>query len=60
MRNHDIVKADGIVAIDARKVNMSPMMEFMPPFFQFAPTQAIFLFAGAIIDMMKDMVFCNF
>ena len=57
MWNHDVVKADGLVAFDACEVNMSPMMEFMPAFFQFASAQAIFLFARAIINMVKDVVF---
>ena len=59
LRNHDVIKADGLVAFDARKVNMSPMMEFMPAFFQFASAQAIFLFARAIINMVKDVFFCE-
>ena len=59
LRNHDVIKADGLVAFDARKVNMSPMMVFMPAFFQFASAQAIFLFARAIINMVKDVFFCE-
>ena len=57
--NHDVVKAEGLVAFDARQVNVSQMMEFMFAFFQLASAQAIFLFAGAIINMVKDVVFCK-
>ena len=38
---------------------MSLMMEFMPTFFQFASAQTIFLSARAIINMVKDVVFCK-
>ena len=42
MWNHDVVKAEGLVAFDARQVNVSQMMEFMLAFFQFASAQAIY------------------
>ena len=32
--NHDVIKAESLVTFDERKVNMSPMMEFMHAFFQ--------------------------
>ena len=59
LRNHDVVQADGLVAFDARQVNVSQMMEFMFAFFLSASAQAILLFAGAIINMVKDVVFCK-
>ena len=59
MWNHNVVKADGLVAFDARQVNVSLMMKFIPAFFQVASAQTIFLFARAIINMVKDVVFCK-
>ena len=57
MWNFDVVKADGLVAFDAGQVNVSLMMGFRTAFFQFASAQTIFLFARAIVNMVKYMVF---